>query len=346
MAIRVLRRNALAKQHVEQIMTAGARAQGVIDQILAFSRRSVHKRQPIRAQAVVAEAIEFIRASLPATVAVETHLDAEGATIVTSPTELQQVVMNLCTNAAQAMGGRGSLAIRLASVDIAGERALSHGSLPAGRYLHLSVSDTGPGVEPAIMDRLFEPFFTTKAAGEGTGLGLATVHGIVTEHGGAINVESRLGAGTTFEAYFPQTSDEAVAEAPRSENLAPRGDGETILFVDDERPLVLLGEEMLAAIGYEPVGFDTSSAALAAFRADPDRFDLVLTDEIMPGMTGTELAIALHEIRPDVPIILMTGYAGEFRADRQQAAGIREVLRKPIPLEAISRCLARHLSRR
>ena len=345
MAIRVLRRNALAKRHVEQIMTAGARAQGVIDQILAFSRRSVHKRQPIRAQAVIAEAIEFIRASLPATVAVETHLDAEGATIMSSPTELQLVVMNLCTNAAQAMDGRGSLAIGLASVDIEGERALSHGSLPAGRYVRLSVSDTGPGIEPAIMDRLFEPFFTTKATGEGTGLGLATVHGIVTEHGGAINVESRLGAGTTFEAYFPQTSGETVAEAPRSENSAPRGDGETILLVDDERDLVLLGEEMLAAIGYEPVGFDTSSAALAAFHADPDRFDLVLTDEIMPGMTGTELAFALHEIRPDVPVILMTGYGGELRLDRQQAAGIGEVLTKPIPLEAFSRCLARHLSR-
>ena len=140
------------------------------------------------------------------------------------------------------------------------------------------------------MDRLFEPFFTTKAAGEGTGLGLATVHGIVTEHGGAINVESRLGAGTTFEAYFPQTSGETAADARAPRTPPARGDGETILLVDDERDLVLLGEEMLAAIGYEPVGFDTSSAALAAFHADPDRFDLVLTDEIMPGMTGTELA--------------------------------------------------------
>jgi signal transduction histidine kinase len=231
----------------------------------------VHTRQPIRAQAVIVEAIEFIRASLPATVVVETHLDAEGAMILSSPTELQQVVMNLSTNAAQAMDGRGSLAIRLASVDTAGERALSHTSLPAGRYLRLSVSDTGPGIEPAIMDRLFEPFFTTKAVGEGTGLGLATVHGIVTEHGGAVSVASRLGAGTTFEAYFPQTSGGSVAETPRSEVSAPRGHGETILLVDDERHLVLLGEEMLAAIGYEPLGFDTSSAALAAFRADPDR---------------------------------------------------------------------------
>jgi CheY-like chemotaxis protein len=256
------------------------------------------------------------------------------------------VLINLCTNAAQAMDERGILAVDLHTVDLADDLILSHGSLPAARYVRLSVRDTGHGIEPAIMERIFEPFFTTKAVGKGTGLGLATVHGIVTQHGGALNIESRPGVGTLFEAYFPQTEDDPVEESKSVDEPAPRGNGETILFVDDEKSLVLLGEEMLAAIGYEPVGFDRSSTALAAFRADPHRFDLVLTDEIMPEMTGTELAIALREIRPDLPVVLMTGYAGDIRAHRLQAAGIREVLRKPLLSTPISLCLARHLGGR
>jgi len=346
MAFAALRKNALAREHVRQIMKAGARAQGVVDQVLAFSRRRARQSRPIRVQAVIAEAIEFIRTSFPTTLTIETCLDAEGATVLSDPTELQQVLMNLCTNAAQAMEGRGTVAVGLSTVDLTADLTLSHGNLAAGRYLRLRVRDTGHGIEPAIMGRIFEPFFTTKAVGEGTGLGLATVHGIVTQHGGALNVESRPGAGTSFEAYFPQTDDAPVEESTFTDEPAPRGNGETILLVDDETPLVHLGEEMLAAIGYEPVGFDKSSAALAAFRADPDRFDLVLTDEVMPEMTGTEFATALHEIRPELPVVLMTGYAGDLRSCRLQAAGIRDVIEKPLLLAAISFCLARHLAHR
>jgi signal transduction histidine kinase/ActR/RegA family two-component response regulator len=346
MALATLRKSSQAQLHVQQIMKAGRRAQGVVDQVLMFSRRRARQPRPIRAQPAVAEAIEFIRASFPATLVVEARLDAEGATMLSDPTELQQVVMNLCTNAAQAMEGRGTLTVHLSAVHASGGLTLSHGSLPAGRYIRLVVRDTGHGIERATMERIFEPFFTTKAVGDGTGLGLSTVHGIVMQQGGALNVESRPGAGTTFEVYFPQTKGDVLEEHRMPEAAVPHGHGETILFVDDERPLVALGEEMLAAIGYEPVGFETGSAALAAFHADPDRFDLVLTDEVMPGMTGTELALALHEIRPDLPIVLMTGYAGPIRSHRLQAAGIREVLKKPLLSAAISLCLARHLPAR
>jgi CheY-like chemotaxis protein len=266
--------------------------------------------------------------------------------VLSDPTELQNVVMNLCTNAAQAMEGRGTLTVHLGTIGVTGGLALSHGSLPAGRYLRLIVRDTGHGIESATLERIFDPFFTTKAVGEGTGLGLSAVHGIVTQQGGALNVESRSGAGTTFEVYFPQTKDDVIEEHGMTDGPVRHGHGETILFVDDERPLVALGEEMLAAIGYEPVGFDSAAAALAAVRADPMRFDLVLTDEIMPEMTGTELAIAVREIRPDLPIILATGYAGPVRSHRLQAAGIREVLRKPLLLAVISLCLARYLPAR
>ncbi|MPZ21860.1 MAG: response regulator, partial [Luteitalea sp.] len=210
------------------------------------------------------------------------------------PTELQQVVMNLCTNAAQAMEGRGVLTLALDTIDSKDMMRLSNGSLPSGRYVRLLVRDTGHGIDEAALERIFEPFFTTKPAGQGTGLGLSTVHGIVTEHGGALNVTSRLKEGD-----FRRMEEEAAAGADEDLELPlRRGHGETILIVDDEKSLVLLGEEILAALGYEPVGFDRSPAALAAFRADPDRFDLVLTDEIMPEMTGTEFAGTLHKIRP------------------------------------------------
>jgi len=214
--------------------------------------------------------------------------------------------------------------------------------LEAGRYVRLTVSDAGRGMDDATAERVFEPFFTTKAAGSGTGLGLSTVHGIVADHGGAINVKSRPGAGSTFEVYFALTAALATGAAP-AQAPAPSGRGETVLLVDDETSLVLLGEEMLAALGYEPVGFDSSATALAAFRADPDRFDLLLTDEIMPGMTGTELAVALHRIRPEMPIILMTGHGGETQPHQLRAAGICEVLKKPFLSRDIAESLARHL---
>jgi signal transduction histidine kinase/CheY-like chemotaxis protein len=330
------------QRHVRQIMKAGERARTVIDQVLTFSRRRERRHRPIAAQPVVAEAIELLRASLPATLSVQTNLRSTDARLQGDPAQLQQVVMNLCTNAAQAMDARGTVEVDLDTIESSAPAPLSHGSLAAGRYIRLTVADRGHGIDAATMQRMFEPFFTTKAAGSGTGLGLPTVHGIVTEHHGAIDVKSAPGAGTTFAAYFPQT-DECPVREEESQASAPPGNGQTILLVDDEKSLVLLGEEMLATLGYEPVGFDDSRAALAAFRAKPERFDLVLTDEVMPDMTGTELAGALHRLRPDLPIVLMTGYIGHAESDRGRPAGICEVLRKPLLSATIAQCLARHL---
>jgi CheY-like chemotaxis protein len=213
--------------------------------------------------------------------------------------------------------------------------------LAAGRYARLAVRDTGHGMDPAVLERVFEPFFTTKPAG--TGLGLATTYGIVGDHGGALNVRSRPGEGSTFEAYLPQ-AELAATDEPGPEAPVARGRGETVLLVDDERPLVMLGEEMLAALGYEPVGFESAPKALAAFRAEPARFDLALIDEVMPEMTGTELAAALRALRPELPVLLMTGHEGGIRPDRARVAGVREVLRKPLLSRVIAEGLARHLS--
>lgn len=334
-----------AERHVRRIMTAGKRAQAVIDKVLTFGRRSERRSRLILAEPVVAEAAELLRASLPATVAIETTLAAGDATLIVDPTELQQVVMNLCTNGAHAMGNRGILHVGLDTVEADNGLVLSHGSLPAGRYVRLAVKDTGSGIDAATLERILEPFFTTKAVGEGTGLGLSTVHGIITQHGGALNVESRPGAGSIFQAYFPQAAEgagEIAGERHDSRTIA-RGHGETILIVDDDAPLVPLAEEILAALGYEAVGFNRSATALEAFRAGPDRFDLVLTDDIMPEMTGTELAGALHQIRPALPIILMTGGGRHIAPDRLQAAGIRDVLKKPLLSATIADVLARHL---
>jgi signal transduction histidine kinase/ActR/RegA family two-component response regulator len=346
MALAALRKNSRAHHHVLQIMKAGKRAQDVIDQIFAFSCRRSRQRRPMRAQPTIAEAIELLRTSFPPTLNIEMHLRADSAMVLSNPAELRQVVTNLCTNAAEAMDFRGSVAISLSIVEVDGCLPLSHGTLPAGRYIRFAVKDTGRGIGAAAMDRIFEPFFTTKSAADGTGLGLSTVHGIVMQQGGAMNVESRPGRGTTFEAYFPQIEGELVEADPTPDAQARRGHGETILFVDNEKQLVLLGEEMLAALGYEPVGFDTCSAALAALRADPNRFDLVLADEIMPEMSGTELARALHSIRPELPVVLMTGYGGPIRSDRLQSAAIRDVLQKPLSSAALSLCLVRHLPAR
>jgi CheY-like chemotaxis protein/two-component sensor histidine kinase len=331
-----------ALQHVRKIMTAGERARTVIDQILTFSRRGERRRRSVSVQPIVSETVGLLRASLPATLDVRERLAAGDARIQGNAAQLQQVVMNLSTNAAHAMDGRGRLEIELDSVEIATELGLSHGRLAAGHYVRLTVADSGHGIDARTMQRMFEPFFTTKAAGSGTGLGLSTVHGIVTEHGGAINVRSALGTGTSFEVYLPQTA--APAErTDETQAAAPHGHGQTILIVDDERSLVLLGEDMLAALGYEPVGFDNSAAALAAFRADPGRFDGVLTDEIMPEMTGTELAKAVHQARPELPIVLMTGHGGPIEVPPLQSFGIRDVVRKPLLSADIARCLACHI---
>lgn len=343
MALTALLDGSRARHYVQQIMKAGERAQDVVEQVLEFGRRRERRYRTLPVESVIAEAIDLARASLPSTVSLRTRLETGDASVTGDRTELQQVVMNLCTNAAQAMDQSGVLTLVLDTADSRSALTLSHGGLPAGRYVRLLVKDSGSGIEPAVLERMFEPFFTTKPAGQGTGLGLSTVHGIVGEHRGAINVSSRPGDGAAFEVYLPRVEHAATGGDEAAEPPLRTGHGATILIVDDDKPLVLLGEEMLAALGYEPVGFDRSGAALAAFTAEPGRFDLVLADEIMPGMRGTEIAGAMHEVRPDLPVVLMTGRDRPLRPERLQAAGIREVLKKPLLSRALADCLARHL---
>ena len=215
----------------------------------------------------------------------------------------------------------GVLTVVLQHEAVGERRLLSHGTLCAGRYVRLSVSDTGSGIAPEVLERMFDPFFTTKRVGDGAGLGLALVHGIIADSGGIIDVATQVGVGTTFRVWLPTAGEMPTLLAePKSE--LPRGNGETVMIVDDEGSLVALAEKTLAELGYEPVGFDSSLTALRAFRADPNRFDLVLTDETMPDLTGTELAREIRQLRPDILIILMSGYHGRQLSERAQAVGV------------------------
>jgi CheY-like chemotaxis protein len=323
-------------------MQAGARGKGLVERILAFSRSGLGERVPVHVQSVVEETLEILAASLLPQVRLEKRLDAGDTAVVGDATQLHQVAMNLCTNALQAMEHGGVLTVVLDRESVRERRLLSHGTLLPGPYVRLSVGDTGSGIPPAVLERMFDPFFTTKGVGDGTGLGLSLVHGIVADFGGAVDVATQAGVGTSFTVWLP-----ASGETPRllAEPVGelPLGNGETVMIVDDERSLVALAEETLAELGYEPAGFDSSVAALQAFRAEPQRFDLVLTDETMPDMSGVDLAREIRRVRPELPIVLMSGYSGAQLTERARATGVAEVLRKPLVRRDIAEALARAL---
>jgi PAS domain S-box-containing protein len=330
------------RRYLDNVMHAAERAQLLVERILGFSRSGLGDRAPVNVQFVVEETLELLEASLPAGIRLESRIESGNSAVIGDATYLHQVAMNLCTNAIQAMECGGVLRVILECVEVSQRRTLSRGSLAAGRYVRLTVSDTGVGIPPAAFERMFDPFFTTKGVGQGTGLGLSLVHGIVIDIGGAINVASNAGEGTTFEIWLPAAGETAMPQIAAAQPL-PRGNGETVMIVDDERPLVALAEEIIAQLGYEPVGFDSSGAALEAFRAAPERFDVVLTDESMPDLIGTELAQAIRQLRRTVPIILMTGYGGAQLANCAAEIGVNEVLRKPLHRRQLAESLARIL---
>jgi PAS domain S-box-containing protein len=330
------------RRYLGNVLNAAERAKSLVDRILGFSRSGLGERVPVHVQAITEETLELLAASLPAGVRLERRLLAGDAAVIGDATQLHQVVMNLCTNALHAMEHGGVLNVVLERVDLSEPRTLSRGTLMPGPHLRLTVSDTGSGIPPEVFERMFDPFFTTKGVGEGTGLGLSVVHGIVADLGGAIQVTTKAGSGTTFEIWLPIAGEVRDASAQQAREL-PRGQGAVVMIVDDEAALVSLSEEMLAELGYEPVGFNSSVSALRALREDPRRFDLILTDEAMPELAGTELAREILQIAPAMPIVLMSGYGGSQLAQRAAAIGIRKVLRKPLQRRDLAESLARVL---
>jgi len=329
------------KRYADNVLTGASRASGLVEQILSYSRSQRGKRVPVDLGGIVAEALELVRGSLSPEIALAADL-SRPLYVVGDETQLHQVTMNLCTNAVHAMAGGGSLRVSLEPVDVAAERALAHSTLRAGRYVRLTVADTGSGMDEATLARVFEPFFTTKEIGKGTGLGLSLVYGIVTDSGGAIDVTSAPRRGSRFAIYLPRVDTPAAIEDAAAGPIQ-RGHGERVLVVDDEEALVAVTAEILKHIGYEPVGCYDGAAALAAFEAG--HIDAVIADEVMPELTGTELARALRRHRADLPIILMSGYSGPMLSERALAVGITEVLKKPVQSREIAAALARALKR-
>ncbi len=329
-------------RYLHNIMHAAGRARALVDRILGFSRSGLAELTAIPIETNVTETLELIRASLPPNIRLEILLEAPDAAVVGDETRLHQVIMNLCTNAQHAMREGGTLSVAIETIPLPAPRPLHRGQLAAGAYVRLTVRDTGTGIAAEIVDRIFDPFFTTKPVGEGTGLGLSLVHGIVADLGGAIEVHSTVGKGTTVLVWLPRATVNAKPVVTELRD-GPRGRGEVIMIVDDEPALVSLTEELLAELGYEPVGFGSSTAALAAFRTDPTRFDAVVTDEMMPDRLGTQLAREFTSLRPNLPIILTSGHGGADLGERARAAGVSEVLAKPVQKRDLAVALARLL---
>ena len=342
---------------IDSIIVAGERGRALVERLLAFSRSAVNERVPVHVEGVVREVLDLVSAKLPSSVTVHLWLHAGPAAVLGDATQVHQVVANLVTNAIQAMPAGGRLRVELAAERVEAPRAGTVGARGPGDYVVLTVADTGGGIAPEIIDRIFDPFFTTKDVGTGTGLGLSLVHGNVTDLGGAVDVESTVGAGTTFTVYLPRFGD-AAERIDEKESAAPRGDGQRVLIVDDEEPLLQLATRTLADLGYVPVGFTSSAVALAAFRANPERFDALITDERMPEMSGSALIREVRSMRSALPVVLVSGYMGAT-AGKARESGLAdapgaaqetalatladEVLQKPLSARDLATSLARVL---
>ena len=307
----------------------------MVKQILAFSRQSKQERKPIQATHIVKAAIKMLKASIPETISIQQDIGKDIGIIKADPTQIHQVLMNLCTNAAHAIGDEdGKLKISLSNIELDENAAARIPDLKPGSYLKLSVKDTGHGIHPDNYKKIFNPYFTTKQKGEGTGLGLAVVEGIVKSHKGAVSVESEVGKGAAFHVYLPTIKRKLLAEEDITAPL-PMGH-ERILLVDDEQPLVEIGKQMLERLGYSVATRTSSIEALELFKSDPDRFDAVITDIVMPNMTGDKLAENMMDIRPDIPIVLCTGYSEKFTRQQASDMGVHAYLMKPLVMRDLA----------
>ena len=359
------------KPHLDKVLTAGRRAKGLVQQILAYSRQSGSNRQPLRIDLLVKETSSLLRASLPATIRLTKRIGGPGTLVMADASQIDQIVMNLCVNAMHAIGDRrGGIELHLSDhkVDADGAAgpvtALSGpsampmkmgqgrtpgaskiwcGQLAPGRYVRLVVRDDGCGMDAATLKRIFDPFFTTKPTGTGTGLGLAAVLGIVSEHNGAICVETELGVGTTFELFLPVCESAAEPAPPATRRIAKADRRATVLVVDDEADLASMTCAMLRALGYEAVSSTHAAMALSILRDDPFAIDLLITDQTMPGMTGDELALGAKAIRPDLPIILCTGYSARLNESVAKQVGAVALLFKPLSRDDLAEAVAQAL---
>ena len=359
--------NSTALKNLNKILQGALRARDLVKQILTFSRQQDQELKPVKVQLVVREALKLIRSSLPSTITIHQNIEKDCGLVMAYPIQIHQVVMNLCTNAYQAMEETGgTLEVSLRNVDVNDfgtgkvnfrledtepiikylESKVEYPDMPPGPYLCLSVGDTGQGIDYAVKDRIFDPYFTTKDPGRGTGLGLSVVHGIIKSHGGDIRVYSEPGTGTVFHVYLPVIKADFPSEIVSDKALPTGQTGhEHILLVDDETQIINILREMLTWLGYHVVARTSSTEALEVFREQPDKFDLVLTDMTMPNMTGDKLAVELMEIRSDIAVILCTGFSEGMTEEKAMSMGIKGFLMKPIVIEDLSSMIRKVLDK-
>jgi len=336
MALYDTRQDSMEHYNIDQVLKAGHRAKDLVKQILAFSRKSEQAKQIISLTPVIKEALKLLRASLPTSIEIKHNIESNLDAIFADPTQIHQVMMNLCTNAGHSMTDTaGILSVSLQNIDLNAKAAASYPDLNAGPYVKLSISDTGDGMDAATMDRIFDPYFTTKAQDKGTGMGLAVVHGIIKGHGGSIQVDSTPGQGSRFDILFPIMERQMVSETEELKAL-PTG-SECILLVDDEDTLIDLGKNMLKKLGYRVETWTRPVEALESFRADPHKFDLVISDMTMPSMTGDILTTQLRQIRADIPIIICTGYSERINDRRAEELGIQDLIMKPFTIRRLAK---------
>ncbi|MDD3814049.1 MAG: response regulator [Desulfocapsaceae bacterium] len=334
-AIRDLPEDSKAREDIEQVISSGQRAVELVKQILTFSRKAEQQRHPFQPHVIIKEALKMLRSILPTTIAIEEHIDPESGSIFADPTSIHQIVVNLCTNAYHAMDNeKGTLTVSLSRKEIHKEDSIESDVVP-GSFVKLSIQDTGSGMDKKTMARIFEPYFTTKETGKGSGLGLAVVYGIVKTLHGFIKVESEPGQGATFSVYIPAL-EEVAAIPPEQTELKdlPRGI-ERILVVDDEPIIVSLNTKMLERFGYRVTATTSSKEALEKIHAQGDDFDLVITDQTMPNLSGVELAREILNIKPDMPIILCSGYSSVVTEDEALASGIKRYVMKPLDIRTL-----------
>jgi PAS domain S-box-containing protein len=331
------------RRYLTEILTASERARDLVKQILTFSRKSDEKLMPLRVSPIIKEVLKLLRASLPSTITICQDIQPDPDPVLADPTQIHQILMNLCTNAAYALRERkGKIKVSLISEEI---KIDAHFGLVPGMYLKLAVSDTGVGIDSTIMGRIFDPFFTTKKPGEGTGMGLSVVYSIVKSYGGAVTVQSEAGKGTEFSVYLPLLMGKGDNQEAKSDESISGGT-ERILFVDDEEMLVELGKSILSSLGYNVVGRTSSVEALELFRTCPERFDLVVTDMTMPNMTGIELAKKLMRLKPGIPIIICTGFSEAITTESVKSTGVKDLIMKPFIRRQIAESIRRTLDKK
>jgi PAS domain S-box-containing protein len=326
---------------LEKILNAAHRGRDLVKQVVTFSRRGEQERSPLLLTPLIKEALALVRASLPADIEVKCLLENTDKMVDANPSQIHQVLLNLCSNAADAIGSRrGSIEIRLEETLLNQNTAGQH-SLKPGPHLRLSVTDDGSGIDPSLINRIFEPFFTTKSPGEGTGMGLAMVHGIITHHKGAIDVISTLGEGSAFHVYLPCVKTEDPVAGPLDDGI-PRGEGH-ILVVDDDLNIKEAVTDVLEGLGYTVEGESDPKSALKRFRAAPNRYDLVLTDQTMRGIKGMALAEMILRIRPGTPVIICSGHIDYVDQDKMEQQGVLNILLKPVTRGELARAVSRAL---